>query len=177
MSDQASLSRSVYVHKLPPSGQTVVIEADDAARQMMAQKYDVESVLSFRAEVTARPSGRDQVSVTGEVKAEVVQICGVTLEPFPARVREKINVTFAPPSEVTTADPDDEDSLDDLDGPDPLTGNTLDLGAIALEFFALGIDPYPRKPGIAFKDHVESEEKENPFAALAKLKESKRDIN
>ena len=26
----------------------------------------------------------------------------------------------------------------------------IDLGALAAEFLALGLDPYPRKPGVAF---------------------------
>ncbi len=35
------------------------------------------------------------------------------------------------------------------DPPDPIIDGKIDLGALAAEFFALGLDPYPRKPGVA----------------------------
>jgi uncharacterized metal-binding protein YceD (DUF177 family) len=167
MTDRAILHHPIQFNKLPPAGETVVITADEAVRGQLAKAYAVEDVLSFEARLLAKPSGADGVAVSGVVEADIVQVCGVTLEPFPAKVKEKVSVLFAPPQEV---DEDDEEVVENLDLPDPLVGNTIDLGAIALEFFALGIDPYPRKPGIEFNDHVESEETENPFAALAKLK-------
>ena len=34
------------------------------------------------------------------------------------------------------------------------------------EFFALGLDPYPRKPGVAFEPPVEPEPQATPFAVL-----------
>ena len=39
-------------------------------------------------------------------------------------------------------------SIDDEDEPDPIIDGKIDLGALAAEFFALGLDPYPRKPGV-----------------------------
>ena len=35
------------------------------------------------------------------------------------------------------------------DGPETFTGDTIDAGALAEEFFGLAIDPYPRKTGVA----------------------------
>ncbi len=46
----------------------------------------------------------------------------------------------------------------------------VDLGAIATEYFLLGIDPYPRKPGAEFQSPSAGEAAANPFAALAALK-------
>ena len=34
------------------------------------------------------------------------------------------------------------------------SGDTIDVGALAEEFFGLAIDPYPRKPGAAAADGV-----------------------
>ena len=43
--------------------------------------------------------------------------------------------------------------------------------ALAAEFMALGLDPYPRKPGVAFAEIVDDEViEESPFAQLAGLK-------
>jgi hypothetical protein len=51
----------------------------------------------------------------------------------------------------------------------------VDLGAIASEFLILGIDPYPRKPGVVFEPNLEREAGASPFAALAALKKPKPD--
>ncbi|MBG0810960.1 DUF177 domain-containing protein [Methylosinus sp. H3A] len=55
--------------------------------------------------------------------------------------------------------------LDD-DAPDPLVDGRIDLGAIVAEFFALALDPYPRKPGARFAPPGEAaaEEEERPPA-------------
>ena len=34
------------------------------------------------------------------------------------------------------------------DAPDPIVDGKIDLGALAAEFMILGLDPYPRKPGV-----------------------------
>ena len=49
----------------------------------------------------------------------------------------------------------------DADGPDrpeTFAGDSIDAGALAEEFFALAIDPYPRKPGAALPPAGEEEE-------------------
>ena len=94
--------------------------------------------------------------VTGAVDAEVTQICVVSLEPFAATIDEPVEVRFAPAAEASAArrggESGDEASFD-LDGedePDPIVEGRIDLGALAAEFLALGLDPYPRKPGVEF---------------------------
>ena len=46
---------------------------------------------------------------------------------------------------------------------------SIDLGSLAAEFLALGLDPSPRKPGVAFEAPADAGE-ETPFAALQTLK-------
>jgi hypothetical protein len=59
-------------------------------------------------------------------------------------------------------------SLTDEDEPDPVIDGKIDLGALAAEFFALGLDPYPRKPGaILDEERTNSDSIDSPFAALA----------
>jgi hypothetical protein len=57
-----------------------------------------------------------------------------------------------------------------VDAPEPLIGNSVDLGAIASEFLMLAIDPYPRKSGVAFEPPAKEVDTGGPFAALAALK-------
>ena len=62
------------------------------------------------------------------------------------------------------------DDLEAEDPPDPLVGDHIDLGAVAREFVALGLDPYPRKPGVVFAYEEDAPGEESPFARLAALK-------
>jgi hypothetical protein len=123
------------------------------------------------AHFDVQPQGRG-LRVTGEVDATVAQTCVVTLEPLLNDVHEVVDVVFDPDA------PDAEGQMErgivavtDVDPPEPLSGGGIDLGAIALEFLLLGVDPYPRKPGAVF-DSPSAEPKESAFAALAALKKS-----
>ena len=52
-----------------------------------------------------------------------------------------------------------------------IVGGTIDLGRLAMEFLTLGIDPYPRKPGVVFvAPEAPKDPEEHPFAALKALK-------
>jgi hypothetical protein len=169
MSEPTILSHPVSVDRLRSVGERVVITADAGAREAIARANGLPEVSSFVARLEAKPWGRDGVAVSGVVEAQILQVCGVSLETFPVAMTEPVEVLFAPPTESRPETADDGDG-DDLEEPDPLIGNSIDLGKIALEFFVLGLDPYPRKPGASFADHVEDDGRENPFAALAKLK-------
>ena len=59
---------------------------------------------------------------------------------------------------------------EEAEPPEPLVGGTIDLGAVAVEFLMLGIDPYPRKEGAEFAAPSADLEGAHPFAALAALK-------
>jgi hypothetical protein len=56
------------------------------------------------------------------------------------------------------------------DPPESLSDGKVDLGAIAVEFLLLGIDPYPRKPGAEFSPLKSEDGNAKPFAALEALK-------
>ena len=57
------------------------------------------------------------------------------------------------------------------DEPEPLDRQRASTSALlATEFLILGVDPYPRKPGVAFeRPKPQSDAAGNPFAALAAL--------
>jgi hypothetical protein len=67
-----------------------------------------------------------------------------------------------------------------LDQPEPLTNGIVDLGEVAAQFLAISMDPYPRKEGVDIEEFVEeeeAEEKPNPFAKLAGLKDKLENKN
>ena len=176
MTDAPPFSRQVKVDALPADGLSQTIAASPDERAALAALNHLPAIASLTATFTARRSGRGGVRVTGDVHAEVTQVCVVSLEPFEATVDEPVDVRFAPVATAETARRAKERDVElvEVDGedpPDPMVDGKIDLGALTAEFFALGLDPYPRKPGVAFDrpEDAQSDE-ESPFAALAEPK-------
>jgi uncharacterized metal-binding protein YceD (DUF177 family) len=172
MAEEGLFSRVVRVDAPPREGQVVAIEATPAEREELASFYQLSAIAALTATLRLEPWGRGGARVTGAVHGELTQVCVVSLEPFPATVDEDVDVRFAP---QTAADPKSQTakeaqtfSLADEDEPDPIIDGKIDLGALTAEFFALGLDPYPHKPGAVFdEERTNSDPTDSPFAALA----------
>ena len=167
---QEPFSRVMRVETLPKEGRTVVIEASSAEREALAAFLKLPAIEALSASLALTRSGAAGVRVTGAVHGELTQICVVSLEPFPATIDEVIDVSFAPRAEEgaarrSGAEPETF-SMTDQGEPDPIVDGKIDLGALAAEFFALGLDPYPRKPGASFESPEEPEATVSPFSAL-----------
>tara|TARA_R100001129_G_scaffold152033_6_gene114429 strand:- start:15773 stop:16330 length:558 start_codon:yes stop_codon:yes gene_type:complete len=153
---------------------TVNFEADEAERKQIANVWDVPAVESFSGEASVSRWKRDGVRVKGEVNVRIVQECVVTLEPLVQDISEHFEALFVPEnSRLARQDMTDGELVVDPEGadmPETFTGDSIDLGAVAAEFAALAIDPYPRKEGVEFEGFIESDpaedEKESPFAVL-----------
>ncbi len=170
-------SRVFRVDALPKEGQTVTIEANAVEREALAAFLKLPSIEALTASIALARSVSGSVKATGAVHGELTQVCVVSLEPFPATVDEEIDIRFARrPGGGAARRPRTEResfSMTDAGEPDPLVDGKIDLGALAAEFFALGLDPYPRKPGVSFESPEESKSPEefnatvSPFSALA----------
>lgn len=160
-------SHAVSVAEVPPRGLDVHLMPSAGQRDELARHLGVIAVPGFAAQLHVAPEGADGLHITGTLEARVVQTCGVTLEPFEAPVRESIDVHFVP---AGTAVPPEAEEDESYDPPDEITDGSIDLGALAVEFLALGIDPYPRKPGAVFEAPAEDPASASPFAALSRLK-------
>lgn len=158
------ISRLLAVASVPPEGLDVEILATGAERESLARANDLPSVGRFVARLHARPVGRDALSVRGRLEAEATRICVVTLEQFVEQVREEIDLRFSPEGAPALHENEDEDP------PDLIVGGEVDLGAAVSEFFTLGLDPHPRKPGASFDAAATDDGADSPFAALKALK-------
>ena len=155
------LSRPVSVADLPPEGLELTLEASPEEREALARDFKLPAIHAFTG--TFRLTGtRSHVHVSGRVDATINQICVVTLDPFDSQVQEDVDVEFA----VASAASGHESHTP----PDEIINGTIDLGALSAEFLALGLDPYPRKPGVDFTFDAADDRPQSPFAALAKLK-------
>lgn len=157
MTEAGPFSRVVRVDALSREGQTVTIDATPAEREALASLYEVPAIAVLTATLRLEPWGRGGARVTGAVHGALTQVCVVSLEPFPATIDEAVDVRFAPQEAADPRFPAGREtqtfSLNDEDEPDPVIDGKIDLGALAAEFFALGLDPYPRKPGSGRSDH------------------------
>jgi hypothetical protein len=172
MTTEIAFSRPVRVDALPKDGFEETIEASPAERAALAKRYGLPEIGRLTASFVLRPAGRGGVRVAGAVHAELIQTCVVSLEPFAATLDEPIDVRFAPRVEEGAARRGASRGqietifVDADDPPDPIVDGRIDLGALAAEFMALGLDPYPRSPGAAFASLVEAETPDSPFEAL-----------
>jgi hypothetical protein len=163
----------VAVADVPESGRHFDLEADAAARAAVAELAGLSALPRLHASFDVMLHGREGLHVTGRVSATVDQTCVVTLEPIENEVVEPIDIVFTPaalPSLEVGTDID----VPPEDGPEPLEGGAVDLGALATEFLLLGIDPYPRKPGAVFEPPASGGAAEAPFAELTALQRRRR---
>lgn len=164
--------RLVSVAKIGDAGLVQTIVATPKELVTIASYLGLPEVKSLQADVALTRWRGKGVRVTGMFQADVVQTCVVTLDPLDAHVEAPLERRFLPVEKFESddeahdvfVDPDAEDP------PEPLM-HEIDLGEILVEELSLNLDPYPRKPGVAFEgERAPTEAPENPFAVLAKLK-------
>lgn len=169
---KSPITYPIDVRRLPQKGFPVVVEPDAKARAELARVHGLVSVERFRAELLFT-SWKRGISVTGSVRATIVQQCVVTLEPIEAEIDEEVDLVFVPEGSALARDTIEEGELvlsaDGPDLPETFDGVSIDAGAVAEEAFALAIDPYPRKPGAELPSTRPDDREGSPFATLRGL--------
>ena len=163
------LSRLIDVTKIPPRGQDVHVAATAEECTALAKDFGLPAIQSLAGDYHLETSAKG-IHVTGTVKASLTQVCVTTLESFDSTIEEEVEVDFAESSGMPAEPPTD---INEYEPPDEIVNGQIDLGALTAEFLALGLDPYPRKPGVDFSYRDPADEKDSPFAALNRLKEGK----
>ncbi|MDJ1156925.1 DUF177 domain-containing protein [Chelatococcus sp. SYSU_G07232] len=174
----APLTRVIEVAEIPPHGAEVVVEASAEERAAVAKMFGLPALHELTGSFHLRGTAK-RMTVKGRVNAKLTQICVVSLEPFDTEIEEEVDVAFAAPrpgAERPGAHDEPAEVVisgdqDAVDPPDEIQDGRIDLGALTAEFLALGLAPYPRRPGVEFSFREEGEEKATPFAALAKLRD------
>ena len=178
---ETPFSYVVKVGHISANPVTVTLSADEREREGIARLWQVEKVESLSAELQIARWKKDGVRIKGQVRADIVQSCIVTLEPIAAHIDEPIDQIFIPEGSklaLITLDGQGE-MVVDPDGPDApelFQGDSIDAGSVVTEFAALAIDPYPRKDGVDFKDHIEDDgAADRKRSAFSVLKDWKKD--
>lgn len=178
--EQHFLSLEFQAADIPRAGVEGRLVADAAQRTAIADALDLLSLDALSFDYRLRRGGGNRFRLNGRLEAVVTQECVVTLEPLKNSLSEEVEIEFWPPGDIERlerAEPS-ADAVIDLDGPEPLEDEAIDIGRIVYETLAAAIDLYPRKPGASFD--MESapagaeEAAESPFSVLRSLKPADR---
>lgn len=174
------MPRPFAVDDLRDDSATVDVTATTAERAELAKAFDIPAVGAVSATFKLQRHGRT-VYVKGKLRAQVTQICVVSLDPFDSAITEDIEMRYAPPSDVAAAwaqiarEEANGNSPPPVDPPDQIVDGAIDLGALTAEVLSLSLDPYPKKPGVEFEAPAEVEgesHKDSPFASLSRLRDA-----
>ena len=173
---QPELSRPFHVAELAEDPERKVeITTTAAEREALAARYSLLSLDALTAQLTVRGFGPGEIVVEGQLQAQVVQECVVTLEP----VAESVAGPFEQRYTLYPSVPEDdlETGPDDIEPPEPAIGGVIDLGELIAQYLSLSLNPYPRAPDAdALEGQFRADsQRDGPFAVLSKLRE--RDQN
>jgi uncharacterized metal-binding protein YceD (DUF177 family) len=175
MTEGLPLSHSTNLARLGNAGDTVTFAADEAQRAAIAKWSGVLSLERLEVTVAIAKLGATRFGLDFTLAADVTQACVVTLEPVPAQIAHHFrrDLLFTGPLRHKLEDDDSEVVLDlaKEEGPEEIQSLHYDLAVPVLEEYVLSLEPYPRRPGVAFTPQSQpSEAPESPFAVLKGLK-------
>jgi hypothetical protein len=169
------LSRIVALERIGPRWQSHAVTASDVERAALAARFSLVELPALTAELRLRRARAGRyVEIDGVLRACVVQSCVITLDPVTADLDAPFALLLGPiggpaPDLSTT------DLIVDLDEPEPLDGDDIDIGELVAQQLSLALDPYPRTPdavnpgGSAVAQAAAAAAEppaESPFAAL-----------
>ena len=180
---EPEFSRAVAIADL--AGGEIRVTADTDERAALARRLGLVALNSLDATVCLYAKEDDDiVRLRGTLRADMTQACVVTLEPVRSSVEAPFERQYTRTEGPGTPAPKDIPP-DGEEPPEPLVGDTVDLGEVVAEQLALEIEPFPRTPNAAFggyisgtadaEDTKSEAEPSGPFAALAEIKGPRRD--
>ncbi len=171
------LSRWFDVSSVTEGGTVFHVVASADERRAVATDCGLPGIDALAAAFLVAREGPDGARVTGSVTARIRQTCVLSLDEFETDLEEPVDLRFANEAEIDAqrvaraARPTPDEGDDDL--PDPILRGRIDLGALTAEILVLGLDPYPRKPGVTFAEpaaSVPAKPETSPFAMLRNIK-------
>ena len=171
---ERELARDLDLAGLAEDEITVEIVADAVERAALASRFDLEAVETVTARLVISRGTGEVIRMRGELSADIVQRCVVSLAPVAARIEESFSRVYGAADDA--GDGEVTIDVEAVDLVEPLVGGKLDLGEIVAEQLGLSIEPYPRKTQAEFgwrdpaRGDTEAVGGDSPFAALRTLK-------
>jgi uncharacterized metal-binding protein YceD (DUF177 family) len=168
-------SRPLDVSRVPPQGSTEQISAEPKERADLARRLGLPALHGLQAELRVSRWRGEGLKIKGHITADLEQTCVVSLDIFRSLLTDDFEGYFLPAGSAAGA------ALIEEGDAEPFQNGVIDMGEVVAEAVALAIDPYPRKPGVAFADVIEDKqtsepgkaEEGNPFAGLDVLRRGK----
>jgi uncharacterized metal-binding protein YceD (DUF177 family) len=159
------LKKPVALSELSDETASYTLEADATQRDLVAETVDIEGVVSFAVDLRLRKDGQ-LVTAAGNLRAELDRVCVVSLEPMVEQIDEDFTAVF-----TTEQSEEEEGEFEaDLDAPEPLHGEHIDLWDVALEQLVLSMSAHPRKEGATAPEDPGAGAKISPFDVLKDLR-------
>jgi len=169
--DDEPLMHTVMAEDVPAEGLEGHLEAREAERAQIAARFDLISLdrLALSYKLTRMGAGR--FLLNGTWNAEVVQTCGVTLDPLPLSLGDDVRVEFWSPEvwERNTAvsgeiavEPEDEP-------PEPIEDGAMDIARLLEQLLSLALPSFPRSDDAELDWDERDTSGNRPFEVLKKL--------
>jgi uncharacterized metal-binding protein YceD (DUF177 family) len=141
-------SRMVKERPLPAD--PVLIEADEAERDALAERFGISAIESLSARVELDQEDK-AILARGKLSAEVIQSCAVSGEDFNVSIEEPVDLRFVRETTLKAVENEDGEVEVDLTSGDSdeieYWGDAFDLGEAVAQTLGLAIDPYAEGPG------------------------------
>lgn len=179
MTTTPEFSRPLDVETIiPDRDRHEIVSANQEECAALAQRFDLKSLSGLKGDLTVlRLSEGNIIRIQGDIEAEVVQTCVVSLQEVPSRVRAHFDTSFTEEGEVFEEDIDLELELEE-DLHEVLKDGKIDLGELVAQYLSLELDSYPRAPGVSLAAQmaeVGGKSKNSPFQILQGLKFDKEE--
>src|SRR5262249_2609245 len=136
---KSEIERIVDLDRMGAGGAAVDIVASEGERVALAKRFGFLALPALSARVTVdRRRPGDQVVVEGRLRGRVVQACVLTLDPVTQDLDDTFRIVFKK-DHLDERDPESGESVlsAQVDAPEPLSGNLLDVGEIVAEQLSL----------------------------------------
>ncbi len=144
MTPTIEFSHIVAIDPWPAAGIAVDLEATVAECRGLKERFDLIDLPSLKASGKIEKDGEGLV-FDGTLRADVVQICVVTLKPVPSVVKAFFERRYRQGDDAASDGGQGEAALDGDDADiDVLDRDFIDIGEVIAEEFCLALDPYPR---------------------------------
>ncbi|MBI3442039.1 MAG: DUF177 domain-containing protein [Proteobacteria bacterium] len=153
------------------------VEATAEECAALARRFDLRSLSGLKGNLTIlRISEGKLIRVRGDMEADVVQSCVVSLQDVPARIQIPFDTSFTEDGEeVFDADMEFDLELEE-DPHEVMYNGIIDMGELVAQYLSLELDPYPRAPGVSLAAQLAetgTAPKNRPFQVLQGLKSEK----
>lgn len=154
------------------------IEPTEGEREAIRVLLELEALDGLVFSYRLREGRQGRVHLSGRLKANAIQTCVVSLEPLSTAIDIPVEVDFWPRAQVESLvqAADDPDRAAEIEWPEVIEADAIDLGSLIYETLATALDLYPKKVGakLQWKNGKSAAEMEGnrPFAVLKHLKKS-----